>query len=62
MIFFLHGWMGTAVIAEAALRAFIKNYPNLFPSQDLSHLGLVPDSEFGWPIKFRPRLRDEIIQ
>lgn len=50
--FFLHGSMSTEVIPETVLRAFIRTYPDLFPSQDLSHLGLVPDSEFGWPIGF----------
>ena len=32
------------------LRAFIKTYPDLFPTNDLTHLGLIADSEFGWPI------------
>jgi hypothetical protein len=48
--FFLHGSMGTEVVPEAVLRAFIKSYPDLFPISDLSHLGLIPDKEFGWPI------------
>lgn len=48
--FFLHGSMSTEVVPEAVLRAFIKTYPDLFPTQDLSHLGLVPDPDFGWPI------------
>jgi hypothetical protein len=50
--FFLHGSMSTEVVPEAVLRAFIKTYPDLFPSWDLSHLGLIPDHEFGWPIGF----------
>jgi hypothetical protein len=50
--FFLHGSMSTEVIPEAVLRAFIKTYPDLFPSADLSHLGLIPDPKFGWPIGF----------
>src|SRR5439155_22968260 len=50
--FFLHGSMGTEVVPEAVLRAFIKTYPDLFPSSDLSHLGLIGDKEFGWPIGF----------
>ena len=50
--FFLHGSMGTEVVPEVVLRAFIRTYPDLFPTQDLSHLGLIPDSEFGWPIGF----------
>ena len=41
--FFLHGSMSTEVVPEPVLRAFIKIYPDLFPSQDLSHLGLVAD-------------------
>ena len=44
MDFFLHGSMSTEVIPEAVLRAFIKTYPDLFPTGDLSHLGLLPDS------------------
>ena len=52
MNFFLHGSMSTEVFPEAVLRAFIKIYPELFPTADLSHLGLVPDQEFGWPIGF----------
>jgi hypothetical protein len=52
MDFFLHGSMSTEVIPETVLRAFIKTYPDLFPTQDLSHLGLIPDPEFGWPIGF----------
>ncbi len=50
--FFLHGSMSTEVVPEAVLRAFIKTYPDLFPSQDLTHLGLVPDFDFGWPVGF----------
>jgi hypothetical protein len=50
MDFFLHGSMGTEVVPESVLRAFIRAYPDLFPTSDLSHLGLIPDSRFGWPI------------
>jgi len=50
--FFLHGSMGTEIFPEPVLRAFIKTYPDLFPSADLSHLGLIPDHDFGWPIGF----------
>src|SRR2546430_3632665 len=50
--FFLHGSMSTEVVPEVVLRAFIKTYPDLFPSADLSHLGLIPDEEFNWPIGF----------
>jgi hypothetical protein len=50
--FFLHGSMSTEVVPEAVLQAFIKTYPDLFPSQDLTHLGLIPDPDFGWPIGF----------
>jgi hypothetical protein len=50
--FFLHGSMSTEVVPEAVLRAFIKTYPDLFPSPDLAYLGLVPDSDFGWPVGF----------
>jgi hypothetical protein len=44
--------MSTEVVPESVLRAFIKTYPDLFPSWDLTHLGLIPDEEFGWPIGF----------
>jgi hypothetical protein len=50
MDFFLHGSMSTEVVPEGILRAFFKTYPDLFPTSDLSHLGLIPDSAFGWPI------------
>lgn len=50
--FFLHGSMSTEVVPEAVLRAFIKTYPDLFPTSDLTHLGLIPDPQFGWPIGF----------
>jgi len=50
--FFLHGSMSTEVVPEAVLRAFIKTYPDLFPSADFSHLGLIADPQFGWPIGF----------
>ena len=50
--FFLHGSMSTEVVPESVLRAFIKTYPDLFPSWDLTHLGMIPDREFGWPIGF----------
>ena len=52
MDFFLHGSMSTEVVPEAVLRAFIKTYPDLFPTADLSHLGLIPDPAYGWPIGF----------
>jgi len=48
--FFLHGSMSTEVFPEPVVRAFIKTYPDLFPTSDLTHLGLIPDPEFGWPI------------
>jgi mono/diheme cytochrome c family protein len=50
--FFLHGSMSTEVVPESVLRAFIRTYPDLFPTPDLSHLGLIPDPAFGWPIGF----------
>lgn len=55
MNFFLHGSMSTEVVPEAVLRAFIRTYPDLFPTSDMSHLGLIPDPEFGWPIGFSRR-------
>src|SRR5207247_1539630 len=53
--FFLHGTMSTEFVPETVLRAFIRAYPNLFPAADLSHLGLIPDSKFGWPVGFSRR-------
>ncbi|MDB6147283.1 MAG: cytochrome c class [Spartobacteria bacterium] len=50
--FFRHGSMSTEVIPETVLRSFIKTYPEIFPTPDLSHLGLIPDPDFGWPIGF----------
>ena len=50
--FFLHGSMSTEFVPETVLRAFIRTYPDLFPSTDLSHLGLISDPNFGWPIGF----------
>jgi hypothetical protein len=50
--FFLHGSMSTEVVPEAMLRAFIKTYPDLFPTSDLTYLGMIPDKDFGWPIGF----------
>ena len=47
--------MGTEVIPQAVLRAFIKTYPDLIPTNDFSHLGLIADPEFGWPIGFSRR-------
>ena len=56
--FFLHGSMGTEVVPEPVLRAFITTYPDLFPTSELSHLGLIPDNEFGWPIGFSRKTFD----
>src|SRR3954469_22841810 len=50
--FFLHGSMSAEVVPEQVLRAFLKTYPELFPTSDLAHLGMVPDANFGWPIGF----------
>lgn len=50
--FFLHGSMSTEVVPETVLRAFMRAYPDLFPSTDLSHLGAIPDNQFGWPVGF----------
>jgi len=50
--FFLHGSMSTEVVPETVLRAFIRAYPDLFSSADFTHLGLIPDPAFGWPVGF----------
>jgi hypothetical protein len=55
LAFFLHGSMGTEVVPERVLHAFMRAYPDLFPTKDLNHLGLIPDPEFGWPIGFSRR-------
>ncbi len=52
MDFFLHGSMSTEVVPETVFRAFIQAYPQIYPTRDLSHLGLIPDGGFGWPIGF----------
>lgn len=48
--FFFHGSMGTEIFPESVLRTFIKVYPELFPTSNLAHLGLIADPDFGWPI------------
>lgn len=53
--FFLHGSMSTEVVPEAVLKSFIRIYPDLFPTADLSHFGLIPDPAFGWPVGFSRR-------
>jgi hypothetical protein len=50
MMFFLHGSMGTEVVPERFLHAFMRSDPDLFPREDLANFGLVPDPAFGWPI------------
>jgi hypothetical protein len=50
MDFFLHGSMSAEMIPESVLRAFIEIYPDLFTTSDLTHLGLIPDPKFGWPV------------
>ena len=50
--FFLHGSMSTEFVPETVLRAFMRTYPEMFPSADFSHLGLIPDPAFGWPVGF----------
>jgi len=52
MQFFLHGSMSTEVVPETVLRAFIAAYPDMFPSDDFSHLYAIPDPAFGWPVGF----------
>lgn len=48
--------MSTEVVPDTVLRTFIRTYPDLFPSQDLSHLGLLPDTKFGWPVGFSRKI------
>src|SRR5436853_5619342 len=60
LAFFLHGSMSTEVVPEPVLRAFIKTYPDLFPSSDLTHLALIPDQEFGWPIGLSLKNRQQL--
>jgi hypothetical protein len=50
--FFLHGSLSTEIVPETVLRALVKTYPELFPARDFSHLGLIPDQAFGWPVGF----------
>ena len=53
--FFLHGSMSAEFVPERVIRAFTATYPNIFPRADLSHLGLIPDPAFGWPLGFSRR-------
>lgn len=39
--FFLHGSMGTEVIPERVLNAFVATYPDLYPTKNLSNFGLI---------------------
>src|SRR2546426_4136376 len=48
--FFLHGSMSTEVVPERVLQAFMMTYRDLFPSEDLSNFGLMPDPKVGLPI------------
>jgi hypothetical protein len=48
--FFLHGSMGTEVVPERVLWAFMATYPDLFPKKDLSNFGLLPDAAAGLPV------------
>lgn len=48
--FFLHGSMGTEVVPERVLWAFMATYPDLFPKKDLSNFGLLPDTAAGLPV------------
>ncbi len=48
--FFLHGSMGTEVVPERVLRAFISTYPDLFSKQDLSNFGLITNPTGGLPV------------
>ncbi len=52
LAFFLHGSMSAEFVPERVLRAFMTTYPQLFPTRDFSHLGLIADDSFGWPIGF----------
>src|SRR3954466_7147827 len=50
--FYEQGSMSTEVVPEVVLKAFVAAYPDIFPTQDFSHLGAIPDPRFGWPIGF----------
>ena len=41
--FFLHGSMSVEVVPERVLRAFVRTYPDLFPTADLTGFGLLAD-------------------
>src|ERR1043166_7876819 len=57
--FFLHGSMSTEVFPEPVLRAFCRIYPEFFPTNDFTHLGLIADPEFGWPIGISRKRSEE---
>lgn len=52
MRFYLHGSMSTEVVPEAVMRAFFETYPDVYPTKDFTHIGAIPDPEFGWPVGF----------
>ncbi len=53
--FFLHGSMSTEIVPVTVLRAFMRTYPDLFPNPDFSNLGVIQDTQYGWPIGFSRR-------
>lgn len=55
MQFFLHGSLGTEVVPERVLAAFVMTYPDLFPDSDLATFGLIPDPSVSLPIGFSRR-------
>lgn len=50
MQFFLHGSMSTEVVPEKVLAAFRATYPDLFPGNDLTPFGLLPDAASDLPV------------
>jgi mono/diheme cytochrome c family protein len=57
---FLHGSMSTEFAPELVVRAFMRTYPDLFPTKDFSHLGAIADPKFGWPVGFSKARREHL--
>ncbi len=58
--FFLHGSMGTEVLPERVLHAFMGAYPDLYPGKDLSSFGLIVERSDGVPMGFSRREIDHL--
>ena len=61
--FFLHGSLGTEVVPQHVLDAFIATYPDLFPGgADLSVFGLINEAATGLPVGISRRQADHLAK